>query len=128
MDPHVTSLNLALAPPKAVTRSLLWQVADSVNHLVQKLILFGFYHVPTSFRRLSPSLGRSDIRQVHTGSSNFQTGRYAIYVLWQPGGTIPWYVRNLLEELREQQVNVIAVVNHPLSLEQQAALQNLCTT
>ncbi len=66
------------------------------------------------------------MRQAYVGSSRFEGGRYAIYVLWQPAGTIPWYVRNMLEDLRAQEVNTIAVVNHEPSAGAARYLQSLC--
>ena len=126
MDRHATKLNPILTGPQPSGRSLLWHIADRINHVLQKIVLFFFYYVPVSLQLLNPLLRRSDIRQVHAGSSRFEGERYAIYVLWQPAGTIPWYVRNLLEELKEQNVNTIAVVNHDLSAEQLRILRELC--
>ena len=125
MDPRtVTSLVFASTQP--AKRSVLRQTAEIVDRILQKTVLFVFYYVPVSVALLNPFLRRSDLRQTHVGSSRFARGRYAIYVLWQPAGTIPWYVLNLLKELKEQEVNTIAVVNHVLSTEQLGILQGLC--
>ena len=124
---HVTSLNLAFAstPAGQAQRSRAdcrpCRSGDSADRPRSS-----FYYVPVSFALLNPFLRRSDMRQVHAGLEQVRNGRYAIYVLWQPAGTIPWYVRNLLEALREQEVNTIAVVNHELSAEQLSILQGLC--
>jgi hypothetical protein len=120
-------MNLAFASTQPARRSVLRQAAELVDRLLQRIVLFAFYCVPVSFALLNPFLRRSDIREAHAGFNSFANGRYAIYVLWQPTGTIPWYVRTLLEELREQEVNTIAVVNHELSTEQLSILQGLCT-
>ena len=119
-------MSLAFASTQPARRSVLRQIAELVDRLLQKVVLFVFYYVPVSFALLNPFLRRSDIREAHAGSSSFANGRYAIFVLWQPTGTIPWYVRNLLEELREQEVNAIAVVNHEVSAEQLSVLQRRC--
>ena len=122
----MTSLNLASATTQPARRSFLGRIADLVDRAIQKIVLYFFYYIPVSLAFMNPFLRRSDVRQAHVGSSRFESGRYAIYVLWQPAGTIPWYVRNLLEELREQEVNTIAVVNHELTPEQLSVLQSLC--
>jgi len=119
-------MSLAFASTEPARRTALRQFAELVDRALQKAILFSFYYVPVSCALLNPFLRKSDIREVHSGSSRFASGRYAIYVLWQPDGTIPWYVRNLLEALKEQEVNTIAVVNHALSPEQRSVLQDLC--
>ena len=119
-------MSLAFASTQPVRRSVLRQIAELVDRLLQQIVLFAFYYVPVSFALLDPFLRRGDIREAHAGSSRFATGRYAIYVLWQPTGTIPWYVRNMLEALREQEVNTIAVVNHESSAEQLSVLRSLC--
>ena len=119
-------MSLASASTPPAKRNLLRQIAEIVDRILQKVVLFVFYYVPISFSLLNPVLRKSDVRQVHAGSSRFTSGRYAVYVLWQPAGTIPWYVLNLLKELREQDVNTIAVVNHTLSTEQLSILQTLC--
>src|SRR5581483_7128117 len=121
-----TEMSLAFASTEPAMRTALRQFAELVDRALQKVVLFSFYYVPVSCALLNPFLRRSDIREVHSGSSRFASGRYAIYVLWQPDGTIPWYVRNLLEALKEQEVNTIAVVNHALSPEQRSVLQDLC--
>jgi hypothetical protein len=119
-------MNLAFASTEPARRSVLRQMAELVDRVLQQIVLFAFYHVPVSFALLDPSLRRGDIRKAHAGASKFASGRYAIYVLWQPTGAIPWYVRNMLEALREQEVNTIAVVNHEPSTEQLGVLQSLC--
>jgi hypothetical protein len=119
-------MSLASASIQPDRKSVLRQIAEIVDRVLQKTVLFLFYYVPVTFGLLNPFLRRSDIRELHAGMSRFEGGRYAIYVLWQPDGTIPWYVRNLLEELRNQEVNTIAVVNHELSTEQLSILQSLC--
>jgi hypothetical protein len=122
----LSTLKQALADHPRVKRSVLWHVADGINHAIQKIVLFAFYYVPVTLAFLNPFLRKSDIRQVHAGASSFNNGRYAIYVLWQPTGTIPWYVRDMLEELRRQNVNTIVVLNHQPSAEQLAVLKDLC--
>jgi hypothetical protein len=120
----VTSLAFATTPP--ARRRFLGRIAELVDRVVQNIVFFSFYYIPVSLALVNPFLRRSDVRQVHVGSSRFDSGRFAIYVLWQPAGTIPWYVRIMLEELREHQVNTIAVVNHEISPEQLSILQSLC--
>jgi hypothetical protein len=119
-------MSLVLASTQPARRSVLRQIAELVDRLLQNIVYFAFYYVPVSFALLNPYLRRGDIREAHAGSSKFAGGRFAIYALWQPDGTIPWYVRNLLEELRDHEVNTIAVVNHALSVEQLSVLQSLC--
>ena len=123
--PARDSVNPAFAPTQPARRSLLGHAADLVDRVIQKIVLCGFYYIPVSFALVNPFWRRSDVRQAYVGSSRFESGRYAVYVLWQPAGTIPWYVRNLLEELRAQGVNTIAVVNHELSVEQLRVLRDL---
>ncbi len=120
------SLNLAFATTPPVSRSLLGRIADLGDRALQQFVLFFFYYLPLPLKLLNPLLRRSDVCRTYQGSSRFQSGRYAIYVLWQPDGTVPWYVRNLLEALRDQQVDTIAVVNHEPSPEQLGILRELC--
>jgi hypothetical protein len=125
---HVTSLNLAFAAAQPAKRSFLGRIADLVDRALQKVVLVLFYHLPVSLALANPFLRRSDVRQIVAGKCQFPSGRYAIYVLWQPRGDIPWYVRNMLEGLRAQQVNVVAVINHEPSAEQLEFLQAHCAT
>lgn len=120
------SLNLAFTPAPPVSRSFLGRIADLGDRALQQLVLLFFYYLPLPFALLDPVLRRGDVRRTYAGSSRFQSGRYAIYVLWQPGGTIPWYARNLLKELRDRHVDTIAVLNHPPTPEQLGVLQDLC--
>jgi len=124
----VTSLNLAFATARQARRSFLGRIADLVDRAVQHIVLLVFYYIPVSLALANPALRRSDVRQALAGTSRFEGGRYAIYVLWQPSGAIPWYVRNMLDGLRAQEVNVIAVINHEPSPEQLGILQSLCAT
>ena len=119
-------MSLTSASIQPDRKSVLRRIAEIVDRVLQNIVLFAFYYVPVTFGLLNPFLRRGDVRGVHAGMSRFEGGRYAIYVLWQPAGSIPWYVRNILEELREQEVNTIAVVNHELSTEQLSVLQDLC--
>ena len=119
-------MSLTSASIQPDRKSVLRRIAEIVDRVLQNIVLFAFYYVPVTFGLLNPFLRRGDVRGVHAGMSRFEGGRYAIYVLWQPAGSIPWYVRNILEELREQEVNTIAVVNHELSTEQLNVLKDLC--
>ena len=122
----MTSLNLALADAQSPRRRFLGRVAELVDRAVQQVVLLLFYYVPVSAALLRPVYRRSDIREIHAGSARFDTGRYAIYVLWQPDGVIPWYALNVLEALKGLGVNTIAVANHALSSEQLKVLKSLC--
>jgi len=124
----VTSLNLAFATAQPATRSFLGLLADLVDRVVQKVVLVLFYHIPVSFALANPFLRRSDVRQVIAGTSRFEGGCFAIFVIWQPSGEVPWYVLNMLDGLRAQEVNIIAVVNHEPSPAQLGILQSLCAT
>ena len=104
---------------------MIRRLADLHDRLVQKLVLIVFYYIPVARACLTPNHRDSDIREEHAGSCSFPTGRYAVYVLWQPK-TIPWYVLNMLEALRRHQVNTIVVSNETLSAEQLATLNPLC--
>jgi rhamnan synthesis protein F len=95
------------------------------DRLMQKLVLFLFYYIPVGRACLTPNHRSSDIREAHAGTCSFATGRYAIYVLWQPR-TVPWYVVNLLEGLKRHEVNTIVVSNEKLNDEQLATLTPLC--
>jgi rhamnan synthesis protein F len=104
---------------------MIKRLADIYDRIVQKLVLAVFYYIPIARSYLTPNQRDSDIRDVHAGNCSFATGRYAIYVLWQPK-TIPWYVLNMLEALKRHQVNTIVVSNETLSAEQLATLKPLC--
>ncbi|MFT4192587.1 MAG: rhamnan synthesis F family protein [Comamonas sp.] len=69
---------------------------------------------------LDTSKNSNHILQAH-GEELPQGKRFCIYCIWQ-NAEIPWYVRNALEALAAQQVNVIVVTNARLS---QAALDIL---
>jgi hypothetical protein len=125
---HVTNLNLAFAAAQPAKRSFLGRIADLVDRVIQKIVLVVFYYLPLSLTLANPFLRRSDVRRAFAGTSQFPSGRYAIYVLWQPRGDIPWYVRNMLESLRAHQVNVVAVINHEPRAEQLEILQAHCAT
>lgn len=101
------------------------RLADLYDRLMQKLTLLIFYYIPIVRAYLTPNFRSSDICEEHSGNSTFNTGRYGIYVIWQPHG-IPWYVTNILEGLRRHQVNTIVVSNGKLTPDQLAALKPLC--
>ena len=88
------------------------------------------YSCSTTFPCRSPSCGRpiaaATSARCMPARPNFETGRYAIYVLWQPDGVIPWYVLNLLEALKAREVNTIAVANHALTPDAAQRPQSLC--
>ena len=104
---------------------MLRRVADIYNRFLLKLTLFIYYYIPILYSYIKPFQRRGDIHHAHPGVVSFPTGKYAIYVLWQPR-TIPWYVVNMLEGLRDHQVNTIVVANHKLMTEQLTTLQGLC--
>ena len=104
---------------------MIRRLADIYDRLAQKLVLIAFYYIPIARACLTPNCRDSDIREEHSGSCSFATGRRAVYVLWQPK-TIPWYVLNMLEALRRHQVNTTVVSNEKLSAEQLASLKPLC--
>ena len=104
---------------------MISRLADLYDRFFQKLTLALFYYVPVGLAYLQPFYRKADIRVEHPGSVSFETERYAVYVLWQPGGTVPWYVLNTLESLRDHQVNTIVVSNHELTSAQLATLQGL---
>jgi hypothetical protein len=124
----VTSLNLAFAAIQPAKRSLLGRIADLLDRAVQKIVLVLFYHLPVSLALANPVSRASDVRRAFAGARRFPSGRYAIYVLWQPRGGIPWYIRNMLDALQAGEVNVIAVVNHEPNSEQLEALTAQCAT
>lgn len=103
------------------------RLGDLYDRFMQKLTLLFFYYVPIARACLTPNYRSSDIAGEHPGQSTFETGRYAIYVLWQPRG-IPWYVTNMLEGLKRHEVSTVVVSNGPLTPDQFAALRPLCAT
>ena len=102
------------------------RLGDLYDRLLQKITIFLYYYIPIIAAHLRPFQRSSNIREAYTGSTSFNTGRYAIYILWQPR-TIPWYVLNMLKGLRSHHVNTIIVSNHKLTSEQLETLQGLCS-
>ena len=105
-------------------RTFLGRIADLADRFLQRVTKFVFYRVPILFAVLNPFQRRSDIREEHLGTATFDTGKYAIYVIWQPH-MIPWYVLNMLRALQEHSVNTIVVSNRRLNDEQLATLRGL---
>jgi len=103
---------------------MLRRLADIYDRIFQRITLIIYYYIPVCLAHIQPFQRRPNIRDIHPGFVSFQNGKYAIYVLWQPR-TIPWYVINMLEGLRDQEVNTIVVSNHRLLPEQLATLQGL---
>jgi rhamnan synthesis protein F len=95
------------------------------DKLLRKVTLILYYYIPILFHYLNPAWRRSDIREEHAGAVTFPNGKYAIYVLWQPNGAVPWYVKNMLGALKKLQVNVHVVLNHKPTDTQLATLQGL---
>ncbi len=85
-------------------------IANIRDRLLKKLTLTIYYYVPIVFAYLNPLQRRSDVVAEYPGSLTFPSGRFAVFVLWQPH-TIPWYVLNMLEGLKRHQVNTIIVSN-----------------
>ncbi|MFC5991919.1 rhamnan synthesis F family protein [Limoniibacter endophyticus] len=56
----------------------------------------------------------SNIVETHDGHLHHSGNVYAIFLIWQPSG-IPWYVRNALNALADTGVNVVLVINHPMT-------------
>jgi hypothetical protein len=54
------------------------------------------------------------IKNVVPGDLQFDSQSFAIFVIYQPAD-IPWYVRNALDSLSRQKINVIAVLNYEAS-------------
>jgi hypothetical protein len=118
------TLNLALkAQPRR--RRFLGRVAELVDRAIQQIVLFFCYYLPVTLDFLRPH-AKGDIRAVHEGLARYPSGRHAINVIWQPDGTIPWYVLNVLEALKTQEVNTIVVANHDLAPGQLETLRPLC--
>ena len=69
----------------------------------------------------------SFITEQIAGDLSFHNERFAIFLIWQPK-TIPWYVQNALDALAEAKINIILVVNHPLTgeMRQSLAKQSRC--
>lgn len=67
------------------------------------------------------------IKSSMNGTAHFDTGSFAIFVIYQPF-EIPWYVRNALEALNRQQTNVIAVLNFDASPLVLVELKKHCNT
>lgn len=65
---------------------------------------------------------KATILEVHDGDLVFPDGAYAIFLIFQPND-FPWYVRNALCALKENGINVLAVVNHRLSQERLCELK-----
>ena len=93
------------------------------DRVLLKVTLVIYYYLPILYYGLRPSSRRSDIRKEYDGSATFSSGKYAVYVIWQPDGTIPWYVTNMLEGLKALGVNAIVVANHDLTPEQLSTLK-----
>lgn len=103
------------------------RVSDLVERLLQRLTWVVYYQIPIALAYLTPGLRSSDIKAEIPGALSFATGKFAIYVLWQPGGTIPWYVTNMLQGLKAHAINTIVVANHPLTPEQVSTLSGLAS-
>src|SRR4051812_35887601 len=104
---------------------MLRRVADLVERALRRLTWVVWYHFPVAIGYLTPGYRSSDVEEETTGSLSFDNGKYAIFVIWQPTGTLPWYVMNLLHGLKTQAVNTIVVANHRLSPEQNSTLRGL---
>jgi hypothetical protein len=120
--------HLAFTTTQPIRRSFLGRIVDLLDRAVQNVLVVLFYHIPVSLAAANPFLRRSNIRHSFAGARRFEGGRYAIYVLWQPSGMVPWYVRNMLDILQTRGINVIAVLNHQPSPEQLDVLQGLSHT
>lgn len=60
--------------------------------------------------KLRPS---QTVMRVVDGELSFPSGRFAVFLVFQPQGT-PWYVENALAALAAARINVLLVFNHPL--------------
>ena len=103
------------------------RVSDLVERLLQRLTWVVYYQIPIALAYLTPGFRSSDIKAEIPGALSFATGKFAIYVLWQPGGTIPWYVTQHAAGPEGSRVNTIVVANHPLTPEQVATLSGLAS-
>ncbi|MBX3583812.1 MAG: hypothetical protein KF810_18140 [Rhizobiaceae bacterium] len=89
---------------------------------VRKIAKFYFHYLRIAATYLLRLRGkRSFIVERLEGERSFESGYYAVFIIWQPGG-LPWYVRNALEAFAAAKVNVVAVVNHTLTDEMRAEL------
>lgn len=104
---------------------MLRPVADLIERGLRKLTWLVYYQIPIAIAYLTPGYRSSDIKEEITGSLSFDNGKYAIFVLWQPFGTVPWYVMNMLAGLKQQAVTVIVVANHRLTPDQISTLRPL---
>jgi hypothetical protein len=100
------------------------RLANIYDRILLRITLIVYYYLPIIAAYINPFQRKSNILETHRGSVAFDSGKYAVYVLWQPR-TIPWYVVNMLEGLKDHQVNAIVVSNHKLTPEQRATLQSL---
>jgi len=80
-----------------------------------------YYYIKNLIRWWPSVLDIIKGEQTHPG------GIYAIFVMWQPKKT-PWYVWNALDALAETGVNVLLVVNHPLTEDRLKELKARCHT
>lgn len=62
---------------------------------------------------------RKTTERIVEGDRRFQSGRFAIFLVYQPKQT-PWYVENALRALAATQTNVLLVFNHPVDEERLA--------
>ena len=104
---------------------MLRRVSELVERALRQLTWLIYYYTPIALAYLTPGYRSSDIREEITGSVSFDNGKYAIYVLWQPFGTVPWYVMNMLNGLKDEAVNTVVVANHRLTAEQISTLEGL---
>src|SRR5262249_36605123 len=105
---------------------MLRRASELVDRTLRKLTWVVYYHVPIAIGYLTPGYRSSDIKEEITGSLSFDNGKYAIYVLWQPYGSVPWYVTNMLNGLKDEAVNTIVIANHRLTPDQISTLRGLC--
>ena len=103
---------------------MLRRLANIYDRFLLRVTLLLYYYIPIIGAYLNPFHRNSNILEIHEGCLSFDSGKYAIYILWQPR-TIPWYVLNMLHGLRDHQVNTIIVSNHKLGPDQRASLQTL---
>jgi len=82
-----------------------------------------FFHYPriVSAWAKRRSGRRSFITEHLSGELSFDNDKFAIFLIWQPR-KIPWYLQNALDALAEAKINVVLVVNHPLTAEMRETL------
>lgn len=104
-------------------RSMLRFIRRFAALLLMRTVKF-FYHdckvFNAKFNRKFRN--KATILEVHDGDLVFPDGAYAIFLIFQPND-FPWYVRNALCALKENGINVVAVVNHRLSQERLCELK-----